>query len=89
LKCRPQYGHTISSAFITKPPTILDVPTNMQWAALIQIPKLRLALRALATTVGGGCGAIGRPSDALGVAAHQSTWTRFDVAGNRAAMQDH
>jgi CO/xanthine dehydrogenase Mo-binding subunit len=66
----PQYGHTISRRFHhTKPPTILDVPTNMQWAALdIPDPETPVGARGIGEPpVGGGCGAIlNALSDALG-----------------------
>jgi CO/xanthine dehydrogenase Mo-binding subunit len=66
----PQYGHTISLRFHhTKPPTILDVPVNMQWAALdIPDPETPVGARGIGEPpVGGGCGAIlNALSDALG-----------------------
>ena len=66
----PQYGHTISLRFYhTKPPTILDVPVNMQWAALdIPDPETPVGARGIGEPpVGGGCGAIlNALSDALG-----------------------
>jgi CO/xanthine dehydrogenase Mo-binding subunit len=66
----PQYGHTIARRFYhTKPPTILDVPTNMQWAALnIPDPETPVGARGIGEPpVGGGCGAIlNALSDALG-----------------------
>src|SRR5216683_37450 len=66
----PQYGHTISRRFHhTKPPTILDVPTNMRWAALdIPDPETPVGARGIGEPpVGGGCGAIlNALSDALG-----------------------
>ena len=66
----PQYGHTISRRFHhTKPPTILDVPVNMQWAALdIPDPETPVGARGIGEPpVGGGCGAIlNALSDALG-----------------------
>jgi CO/xanthine dehydrogenase Mo-binding subunit len=66
----PQYGHTISRRFYhTKPPTILDVPTNMQWAALdIPDPETPIGARGIGEPpVGGGCGAIlNALSDAFG-----------------------
>ncbi|MFZ0732128.1 MAG: xanthine dehydrogenase family protein molybdopterin-binding subunit [Candidatus Sulfotelmatobacter sp.] len=66
----PQYGHTISLRFYhTKPPTILDVPVNMQWAALdIPDPETPVGARGIGEPpVGGGCGAIlNAISDALG-----------------------
>ena len=66
----PQYGHTVSRRFYhTKPPTILDVPTNMQWAALdIPDPETPVGARGIGEPpVGGGCAAIlNALSDALG-----------------------
>ena len=66
----PQYGHTISRRFHhTKPPTILDVPTNMRWAALdIPDPETPVGARGIGEPpVGGGCGAIlNALSDAFG-----------------------
>jgi xanthine dehydrogenase molybdenum-binding subunit len=66
----PQYGHTISRRFHhTKPPTILDTPVNMQWAALdIPDPETPVGARGIGEPpVGGGCGAIlNALSDALG-----------------------
>lgn len=66
----PHYGHTISLRFYhTKPPTILDLPVNMQWAALdIPDPETPVGARGIGEPpVGGGCGAIlNALSDALG-----------------------
>ena len=66
----PQYGHFISRRFYhTKPPTILDVPTNMQWSALdLPDPETPIGARGIGEPpVGGGCGAIlNALSDALG-----------------------
>src|SRR6266576_3887385 len=66
----PHYGHTISRRFYhTKPPTILDVPVDMQWAALdIPDPETPVGARGIGEPpVGGGCGAIlNALSDALG-----------------------
>jgi CO/xanthine dehydrogenase Mo-binding subunit len=66
----PYYGHTISLRFHhTKPPTILDVPANMQWAALdIPDPETPVGARGIGEPpVGGGCAAIlNALSDALG-----------------------
>jgi CO/xanthine dehydrogenase Mo-binding subunit len=66
----PQYGHTISRRFYhTKPPSILDVPVDMQWAALdIPDPETPVGARGIGEPpVGGGCGAIlNALSDALG-----------------------
>ena len=61
---------TVSTRFHhTKPPTILDVPVNMQWAALdIPDPETPVGARGIGEPpVGGGCGAIlNALSDALG-----------------------
>ncbi len=66
----PQYGYMISRRFHhTKPPTILDVPVDMQWAALdIPDPETPVGARGIGEPpVGGGCGAIlNALSDALG-----------------------
>src|SRR5271166_5923680 len=66
----PQYGHMLSRRFYhTKPPTILDTPVNMQWAALdIPDPETPVGARGIGEPpVGGGCGAIlNALSDALG-----------------------
>lgn len=66
----PHYGHTVSLRFYhTKPPTILDVPVNMQWAALdIPDPETPVGARGIGEPpVGGGAGAIlNALSDALG-----------------------
>ena len=66
----PHYGHTISLRFHhTKPPTILDVPVSMQWAALdIPDPETPVGARGIGEPpVGGGCAAIlNALSDALG-----------------------
>jgi len=66
----PHYGHMLSLRFYhTKPPTILDVPTTMQWAALdIPDPETPVGARGIGEPpVGGGCGAIlNALSDALG-----------------------
>jgi CO/xanthine dehydrogenase Mo-binding subunit len=66
----PQYGHMMSRRFHhTKPPSILDTPVNMQWAALdIPDPETPVGARGIGEPpVGGGCGAIlNALSDALG-----------------------
>jgi CO/xanthine dehydrogenase Mo-binding subunit len=66
----PQYGHMVSRRFHhTKPPSILDTPVNMQWAALdIPDPETPVGARGIGEPpVGGGCGAIlNALSDALG-----------------------
>ena len=66
----PQYGHMMSRRFYyTKPPSILDVPVNMQWAALdIPDPETPVGARGIGEPpVGGGCAAVlNALSDALG-----------------------
>ena len=66
----PHYGAMVSKRFHhSKPPTILDVPVNMQWAALdIPDPETPVGARGIGEPpVGGGCGAIlNALSDALG-----------------------
>ena len=66
----PEYGHMISRRFYqNKPPTILDVPPNMQWAALdIPDPETPVGARGIGEPpVGGGCASIlNALSDALG-----------------------
>ena len=79
----PQYGHTISRRFHhTKPPTILDVPTNMQWAALdIPDPETPVGARGIGEPpVGGGCGAIlNALSDAFGDEIYRRTPVNLDT----------
>lgn len=66
----PHYGAMLSTRFYqNKPPTILDVPVNMQWAALdIPDPETPVGARGVGEPpVGGGCAAIlNALSDALG-----------------------
>jgi CO/xanthine dehydrogenase Mo-binding subunit len=66
----PEYGHMMSRRFYqSKPPTILDVPVNMQWAALdIPDPETPVGARGIGEPpVGGGCASIlNALSDALG-----------------------
>jgi len=66
----PQYGATVSKRFYqNKPPTILDVPIDMQWAALdIPDPETPVGSRGIGEPpVGGGCAAVlNALSDALG-----------------------
>jgi xanthine dehydrogenase molybdenum-binding subunit len=66
----PQYGITVSKRFYqNKPPTILDVPIDMQWAALdIPDPETPVGSRGVGEPpVGGGCAAVlNALSDALG-----------------------
>jgi len=56
-----EYGTALARRFHhTKPPTILDVPTTMQWAALnIPDPETPVGSRGIGEPpVGGGCAAI-------------------------------
>lgn len=66
----PHYGAMLSTRFYqNKPPTILDVPTNMKWAALdIPDPETPVGARGVGEPpVGGGCASIlNALSDALG-----------------------
>jgi CO/xanthine dehydrogenase Mo-binding subunit len=66
----PHYGQPVAKRFHhTKPPTILDVPVNMKWAALdIPDPETPVGARGIGEPpVGGGCAAIlNALSDALG-----------------------
>jgi CO/xanthine dehydrogenase Mo-binding subunit len=66
----PHYGAMLSRRFYqSKPPTILDVPLNMQWAALdIPDPETPVGARGVGEPpVGGGCASIlNALSDALG-----------------------
>ena len=66
----PHYGEMVSKRFYqNKPPTILDVPVNMQWGALdIPDPETPVGARGIGEPpVGGGCAAIlNALSDALG-----------------------
>ena len=66
----PRYGAMLSTRFSqSKPPTILDVPVNMQWAALdIPDPETPVGARGVGEPpVGGGCASIlNALSDALG-----------------------
>jgi xanthine dehydrogenase molybdenum-binding subunit len=66
----PHYGEMVSKRFHhNKPPTILDVPVDMQWTALdIPDPETPVGARGVGEPpVGGGCGAIlNALSDALG-----------------------
>ena len=79
----PNYGHTISLRFYhTKPPTILDVPVNMQWAALdIPDPETPVGARGIGEPpVGGGCAAIlNALSDALGDEIFRRTPVNLDT----------
>jgi len=66
----PRYGEMLSKRFYqSKPPTILDVPVDMQWAALdIPDPETPVGARGVGEPpVGGGCASIlNALSDALG-----------------------
>ena len=66
----PRYGEMLSKRFHhNKPPTILDVPVNMQWSALdIPDPETPVGARGVGEPpVGGGCASIlNALSDALG-----------------------
>ena len=66
----PQYGVTVAKRFYqNRPPTILDVPVDMQWNALnIPDPETPVGARGCGEPpVGGGCAAIlNALSDALG-----------------------
>ena len=65
-----QYGLPVAKRFHhTKPPTILDIPDKMEWAALnIPDPETPIGARGIGEPpVGGGCAAIlNALSDALG-----------------------
>jgi xanthine dehydrogenase molybdenum-binding subunit len=66
----PHYGEMVSKRFHhSKPPTVLDVPVNMQWEALdIPDPETPVGARGIGEPpVGGGCASIlNALSDALG-----------------------
>jgi CO/xanthine dehydrogenase Mo-binding subunit len=66
----PHYGVTVAKRFYqNRPPTILDVPLDMQWAALdIPDPETPVGARGVGEPpVGGGCASIlNALSDALG-----------------------
>jgi CO/xanthine dehydrogenase Mo-binding subunit len=66
----PQYGAMLSTRFYqNKPPTILDVPVNMQWGALdIPDPETPVGARGVGEPpVAGGCASVlNALSDALG-----------------------
>jgi CO/xanthine dehydrogenase Mo-binding subunit len=65
-----QYGLVLSRRFYhTKPPSILDIPAKMDWAAVeIPDPETPIGARGIGEPpVGGGCAAIlNALSDALG-----------------------
>jgi xanthine dehydrogenase molybdenum-binding subunit len=66
----PRYGEMLSKRFYhSKPPTILDVPVDMQWSALdIPDPETPVGARGVGEPpVGGGCASVlNALSDALG-----------------------
>jgi xanthine dehydrogenase molybdenum-binding subunit len=66
----PEYGITVAKRFYqNKPPTILDVPVDMQWGALnIPDPETPVGARGVGEPpVGGGCASIlNALTDALG-----------------------
>ena len=66
----PHYGVALAKRFYnSKPPTILDAPANMQWAALdIPDPETPVGARGIGEPpVGGGCSSIlNALTDALG-----------------------
>ena len=66
----PHYGEMLSKRFYhSKPPTILDVPVDMQWTALdIPDPETPVGARGVGEPpVAGGCGSVlNALSDALG-----------------------
>src|SRR5271168_4429249 len=66
----PHYGEMVSKRFHhNKPPTILDVPVDMQWTALdIPDPETPVGARGIGEPpVGGGCASVlNALSDALG-----------------------
>jgi xanthine dehydrogenase molybdenum-binding subunit len=66
----PHYGIMVSTRFYqNKPPTILDIPVNMQWGALdIPDPETPVGARGIGEPpVGGGCASIlNALSDAVG-----------------------
>ena len=75
-----------------KPPTILDVPVNMQWEALdIADPETPVGARGIGEPpVGGGCASILVCSDAAGDEIFQRAGERgydFDFAGSWALTQ--
>ena len=79
----PHYGALLSKRFHhNKPPTILDVPTNMQWDALdIPDPETPVGARGIGEPpVGGGCAAIlNALSDALGDEVFQRAPVNLDT----------
>jgi CO/xanthine dehydrogenase Mo-binding subunit len=78
-----EYGVTVATRFYqNRPPTILDVPVDMQWAALdIPDPETPVGSRGVGEPpVGGGCAAIlNALSDALGDEVFQRTPVNADT----------
>ena len=79
----PHYGQMVSKRFYhNKPPTILDVPVDMQWTALdIPDPETPVGARGIGEPpVGGGCASIlNALSDALGDEVFQRTPVNADT----------
>ena len=79
----PHYGVMVSKRFHhNRPPTILDVPVNMQWAALdIPDPETPVGARGIGEPpVGGGCASVlNALSDALGDEIFQRTPVNADT----------
>jgi len=79
----PEYGFTVAKRFYqTKPPTILDVPIDIQWNALnIPDPETPVGARGVGEPpVGGGCAAVlNALSDALGDDVFQRTPVNADT----------
>jgi CO/xanthine dehydrogenase Mo-binding subunit len=79
----PHYGVMVAKRFYqNRPPTILDVPVNMQWAALdIPDPETPVGARGIGEPpVGGGCASIlNALSDALGDEIFQRTPVNADT----------
>jgi CO/xanthine dehydrogenase Mo-binding subunit len=77
------YGEMVSKRFYqNKPPTILDVPVNMQWGALdIPDPETPVGARGIGEPpVGGGCASIlNALSDALGDEVFQRAPVNLDT----------
>ena len=79
----PRYGEMLSKRFYhSKPPTILDVPVDMQWSALdIPDPETPVGARGVGEPpVGGGCASVlNALSDALGVEIFQRAPVNADT----------
>jgi len=79
----PQYGVTVAERFYNnKPPTILDLPVDMQWNALnIPDPETPVGARGCGEPpVGGGCASIlNALSDALGDNIYQRVPVNLDT----------